>query len=86
MLTLTIDGNAVQLSADDCRFLAECLHAGLSHRGHRFERAHRSAAGVAFRVAAGETLRPLPAGVSAFADRRPATGAPVPAGRTVTDC
>ncbi len=85
---MTIDGKAVQLSADDCRFLAECLHAGLSHRGHRFERNHRSTAGVAFRIAGGETLRPLPSGVSAFTRRTPTTGAAAPAraGHTLTDC
>lgn len=76
MLTLNIDGRAVQLSADDCRFLAECLHAGLSHRGHRFERTHKGAHGT-FRVSAGETVREqLPPGVVAFNHRVAATGTP----------
>jgi hypothetical protein len=65
MLTLTIDGRSVELSAEDTMFVVDCMHAALSHRGHRFERTRQSAAGV-FRISAGATVRSLASGVKTF--------------------
>lgn len=73
MLTLTIDGHAFTLDAKEAEFLAGCLHAGLSHRGHRFERTHNGSHG-AFRVSAGETVHTLPSGVATFNARSKANG------------
>lgn len=71
MLTLTIDGRAVALSAEDVAFLGSCMSAALSHRGHRFERTHHGSAGV-LRVSVGETVRELPSTVQAFKRGTPA--------------
>lgn len=65
MLTLTIDGRAVTLSAEDANFLTSNMHAAMSHRGQHFDRTHRGASSV-FRVTAGDAVRELPAGVQAF--------------------
>ena len=85
MLTMTIDGRDFVLSAGDVNFLCGCMHAAMSHKGHRFERTHRSASGV-FRVSAGETVRDLPAGVLAFRVNSAASDAARTAAPTVTDC
>ena len=65
MLTMTIDGRDFALTAEDVNFLCGCMHAAMSHKGHRFERTHRGTAGV-FRISAGATVRDLPTGVQAF--------------------
>lgn len=65
MLTLTIDGHSVELSAEDTMFVVDCMHAALTHRGHRFERTHRGTAGV-LRISAGATVHSLSAGVTTF--------------------